>query len=60
MVVWQIPVSWVVTLTWLDQQFPVFCKTVMPSSVRVEESKMKIKCKKQVGIYASNGPVAES
>jgi len=45
---------------WLDQQFPVFCKNVMPSSARVEGSKMKIKCEKQVGLYAFNGPVAES
>jgi len=45
---------------WLDQQFPVFFKNVMPSSARVEGSKMKIRCEKQVGMYASNGPVAES
>jgi len=45
-VLWQFPVSWDVTLMWMDQQFPVFCKTDMPSSVRVEGSKMKIKCEK--------------
>jgi len=50
-VVWQIPVSWDVTVMWLGQQFPVFCKNVMPSSARVQGSKKKIKCEKQVGMY---------
>jgi hypothetical protein len=47
-VVRQIPVSWNVTLMLLDQQFPVFCKNVMPSSLGVEGSKMNIKREKRV------------
>jgi len=50
-VVWQIPVSWDVTLMWLGQQFPLFCKNVRPTSARVQGSKKSIKCEKQVGMY---------